>query len=102
MAEFFEPLMTGDGLISLFTLILMEIVLGVDNIIFIAILTGYVPKKEQRKARVIGLSFALIARIILLFTISWLAHLVHPIFMIGDFGVSGRDLILFAGGIFLV
>jgi len=102
MVEFFAPLTTGDGLISLFTLILMEIVLGIDNIIFIAILTGYVPKKDQRKARLIGLAFALIARIILLFTISWIAHLVEPLFHIGNFGVSGRDIILFAGGIFLV
>jgi len=94
--------MTGAGLISLFTLILMEIILGIDNIIFIAILCGYLPKKDQRKARLIGLSLALIARVILLFTISWISHLVKPLFSIGDFGVSGRDLILFAGGIFLV
>lgn len=102
MSEFFEPVFSAPGLISLFTLIIMEIVLGIDNIIFIAILCGYLPKKDQKSARLIGLTLALIVRIILLFTISWIAHLVHPLFSIGDFGVSGRDLILFAGGVFLI
>src|SRR6185295_15474814 len=100
MADFFAPLLSIDGIISLVTLVLLEIVLGVDNIIFIAIICGYLRhKQEQKKARLIGLSLALIIRILLLMTISWIAHLVHPLFHIGDFGVSGRDLILFAGGV---
>ena len=103
MADFFSPLLTASGLISLVTLVLMEIVLGVDNIIFIAIICGYLPnKKEQHRARVIGLSLALIIRILLLMTISWIARLVTPLFHISEFGVSGRDLILFGGGIFLI
>ncbi len=103
MSDFFSPLMTAGGLISLVTLVLLEIVLGIDNIIFIAIICGYLShKKEQHKARVIGLSLALIMRILLLMTISWIARLIHPLFLIGDFGVSGRDLILFGGGVFLI
>jgi predicted tellurium resistance membrane protein TerC len=103
MPDFFSPLFSAAGLISLVTLVLMEIVLGVDNIIFIAIICGYLPhKKEQQRARVIGLSLALIIRILLLMTISWIARLVTPLFHISEFGVSGRDLILFGGGVFLI
>ncbi|MEP7168157.1 MAG: TerC family protein [Bacteroidota bacterium] len=103
MTDFFAPLLSVDGLISLVTLIILEIILGVDNIIFIAIICGYLPRKsEQKKARSIGLSLALIIRILLLMGISWIAHLVHPLFYIGNFGASGRDLILFAGGVFLI
>jgi predicted tellurium resistance membrane protein TerC len=106
MPEFFEPMTTAGGLISLLTLVLLEIVLGVDNIIFIAILTGYLPKKDQHRARIIGLTMALIFRVILLFTISWLVRLTKPLFTLvifgNDFGASGRDLILFAGGVFLI
>ncbi len=99
----FEMLLTTSGMISLLTLVLMEIVLGIDNIIFIAILCGFLPnKKHQQKARTIGLSLALLMRILLLFTISWIVHLTHPLFYIGDFGASGRDLILFSGGVFLI
>lgn len=100
--EVFEPILTVPGMISLLTLILLEIILGIDNIIFIAILCGYLPKKDQKSARLIGLTLALVVRIILLFTISWIAHLKSALFYISDFGVSGRDLILFAGGIFLI
>lgn len=103
MSEFFAPLLTTGGLLSLFTLVMLEIVLGIDNIIFIAIICGYIPdKKEQQKARVIGLTMALAMRIVLLMTISWIVRLIMPLFYIGDFGVSGRDLILFAGGVFLI
>jgi predicted tellurium resistance membrane protein TerC len=101
--ELLSPLMSAEGIISLVTLVLMEIVLGIDNIIFIAIICGYVAdKKEQKTARTVGLMLALIIRICLLFTISWIARLVNPLFYIVDFGVSGRDLILFAGGLFLI
>jgi predicted tellurium resistance membrane protein TerC len=99
----FNMLLTTNGIISLLTLVLMEIVLGIDNIIFIAILCGFLPgKKQQQRARTIGLSLALLMRILLLFTISWIVHLTHPLFYISDFGASGRDLILFAGGVFLI
>ena len=99
----FDSLFTASGLLGLLTLVLMEIVLGIDNIIFIAILCGFLPHKEQqRKARVIGLSLALVMRILLLFTISWIVHLTNTLFMIADFEVRGRDLILFSGGVFLI
>ncbi|MCX6275154.1 MAG: TerC family protein [Bacteroidetes bacterium] len=99
----FESLLTAEGLIGLITLVLMEIVLGIDNIIFIAILCGFLPKKEdQKRARTIGLTLALAIRVLLLFTISWIIKLVNPLFFIQDFGVTGRDLILFSGGVFLI
>jgi predicted tellurium resistance membrane protein TerC len=103
----FEPavilnLFSVEGLISLVTLVFLEIVLGIDNIIFIAIICSYPPKKDQQRARTIGLMLAMVFRIILLLGISYLVHLVHPLFYIFSFGVSGRDLILFAGGVFLL
>ncbi len=91
-----------EGLISLVTLVFLEIILGIDNIIFIAIICGYLPKKDQQRSRTIGLMLAMVFRIVLLLGISYLVHLVKPLFYIGDFGVSGRDLILFAGGVFLI
>jgi predicted tellurium resistance membrane protein TerC len=90
------------GMLGLVTLIFLEIILGIDNIIFIAIICGHLPKHQQQKARTIGLMLAMIFRIILLMGISYLVKLVQPLFSIGSFGVSGRDLILFAGGVFLV
>ena len=95
-------LLSTQGVVSLVTLIFLEIVLGIDNIIFIAIICSNLPKEKQQYARVIGLSMALCFRIILLMGISWLVHLVHPLFSISEFEVSGRDLILLAGGLFLV
>lgn len=95
-------MMSPEGLISLVTLVFLEIILGIDNIIFIAIICSYLPKKDQQRSRTIGLMLALIFRVILLLGISWLVHLVNPLFYIKDFGVSGRDLILFAGGVFLL
>ncbi|MCX6291863.1 MAG: TerC family protein [Bacteroidetes bacterium] len=96
-------LFTSGGILSLVTLVMMEIVLGIDNIIFIAILCGFLPnKQQQRKARTIGLSLALIMRILLLFTISWIVHLTDALFHISTFAVSGRDMILFSGGVFLI
>src|SRR5258706_2081867 len=103
MTDFFTPLFSAAGLIGLVTLVLLEIVLGVDNIIFIAIICGYLPhKKDQKKARAIGLSLALIIRILLLMTISWIARLTTPLFFIQDFGASGRGIVLFAGGVVLI
>jgi predicted tellurium resistance membrane protein TerC len=95
-------LFTIEGLISLVTLVFLEIVLGIDNIIFIAIICTYLQKKDQKRARTIGLMLAMVFRIILLLGISYLVRLVKPLFYIGELGISGRDLILFAGGVFLL
>ncbi|HQV01246.1 MAG TPA: TerC family protein, partial [Bacteroidia bacterium] len=84
------------------TLVMLEIVLGVDNIIFIAIICGRLPIENQKRARTIGLMLALIMRVLLLMLITEIASMTNPLFYIKEFGVSGRDLILFAGGWFLI
>jgi len=91
-----------DGLISFSSLVLMEIVLGVDNIIFISILTGRLPSHQRKKARFIGISLALLIRIALLFLITWLIGLNKVLFTISELEITGRDLILIAGGLFLI
>jgi predicted tellurium resistance membrane protein TerC len=90
--------------ISLFTLTALEIVLGIDNIIFISILAGKLPENQQDKARKLGLSLALITRILLLLSITWLMGLTKPLFTLPvlEHGLSGRDLILLLGGLFLI
>jgi predicted tellurium resistance membrane protein TerC len=88
--------------ISLLTLTALEIVLGIDNIIFISILAGKLPKEQQAKARQVGLSLALITRLLLLAGIAWIAKLTTPLFSVFDFSISGRDLILLIGGLFLI
>lgn len=98
----YEEIFTIPGLISLITLSLLEVVLGIDNVIFIAIVATKLPKKQQAKARAIGLSLALVFRVILLFSITWIMGLKSALFKLGDFEVSGRDLILLGGGIFLL
>ncbi|WP_034256588.1 TerC family protein [Adhaeribacter aquaticus] len=104
----FDIFLTADTWISLLTLTFMEIVLGIDNIIFISIVASKLPASEQGKARKIGLTLALIFRILLLLSISWIVGLKEPLFVLdlpfreGDFGVTGRDLILLAGGLFLI
>ncbi len=98
----YHEILTIPGLISLLTLSLLEVVLGIDNVIFIAIVATKLPKEDQAKARAIGLSLALIFRIALLFSISWIMSLKAPFFHISEFGVTGRDLILFGGGVFLL
>jgi len=97
-----ESLISIDGLISFSSLVLMEIVLGVDNIIFISILTGRLPSHQREKARFIGISLALLIRIALLFLITWLIGLNKVLFTIFELEVTGRDLILIAGGLFLI
>ena len=99
---------------SLLTLIVMEIVLGIDNIVFISILTGRLPVQEQKKGRLFGLGFALVTRILLLLSITWVMTLTSPLFNVAEwFGnndgnwherlaISGRDLILITGGLFLI
>ena len=97
-----EELLSLDGLVSLLSLTLMEIVLGIDNIIFISILTSRLPKGQEGKARTIGISLAIIIRVALLFGISWLISLSEPLFSIFDLDITIRDLILMAGGLFLI
>ncbi len=96
-------LLSLDGLLSLLTLTLLEIVLGIDNIIFISIIAGKVEdKKERKRARTIGLLLALVMRILLLFGITFIIGLKEDLFTLFGNGFSGRDIILFCGGIFLL
>jgi predicted tellurium resistance membrane protein TerC len=88
--------------VAFLTLAALEIVLGIDNIIFISILVGRLPKERQEAARITGLALAMLTRIGLLFSIVWLTRLTQPWFHVASFGVSGRDLILFLGGLFLL
>jgi predicted tellurium resistance membrane protein TerC len=88
--------------IALLTLTVLEIVLGIDNIVFISILVGKLPREQQDRARIIGLSLAMFMRIGLLFTISWIIGLTAPLFNIAGMEISGRDIILIAGGLFLL
>ena len=88
--------------IALLTLTALEIVLGIDNIIFISILAGKLPEDQQARGRKIGLLMAMLTRILLLFSLAWLTRLTTPIFSIGTHGVAGRDLILIIGGLFLL
>ncbi|WP_145932328.1 TerC family protein [Yersinia bercovieri] len=87
---------------GLLTLVVLEIVLGIDNLVFIAILADKLPPKQRDKARIIGLSLALIMRLGLLSVISWMVTLTTPLFSVGSFNFSGRDLILLVGGLFLL
>lgn len=88
--------------IAFLTLMALEIVLGIDNIIFISILSGKLPAEQQARARFIGLSLALVLRVILLFSLAWVISLTAPLFTILDREISGRDLILLVGGLFLL
>ena len=97
-----DALLTAQGLSALATLSMMEIVLGIDNIIFIAILTARLPKDKQPSARKLGIGLALITRLGLLFSLSWLMSLTAPLFTAFSHAFSVRDLILIAGGLFLV
>ena len=97
-----EAVLSSEGLIALVTLSAMEIVLGIDNVVFIAILTSRLPAAQQGTARRLGLALALIMRIGLLFAISWIMGLTRPLFAVVGHAVSGRDLILLGGGLFLI
>ena len=88
--------------IAFLTLCALEIVLGIDNLIFISILAGKLPEEQQARARFVGLSLALIMRILLLFSISWIMGLTRDLFTVMDYGISGRDIILLCGGLFLI
>lgn len=100
--------------ISLVTLTVLEIVLGIDNIVFISILAGKLPKEQQRRARTMGLALAMITRVLLLLSLNWIMQLTAPLFNVGNLlgfsngewterlAISGRDLILIIGGLFLI
>ena len=110
----FSVLLQPDALIALFTLTMLEIVLGIDNIVFISILAGKLPKHQQKKAQQLGLFLAMFTRILLLFSLSWVMSLTTPLFNLGSIlnltnpewlnylAISGRDLILLLGGLFLI
>jgi len=96
-------LLTDPGAwIAFATLSMLEIVLGIDNIIFISILVGRLPAHRRDKARIVGLGLAMVTRVMLLFSIVWLMRLTHPWFEVAGRGFSGRDIILFGGGLFLL
>src|SRR6187431_2353990 len=88
--------------IALVTLTFLEVVLGVDNVIFISILSGKLRKEEQKRARRVGLIAAMVMRLGLLWSIVWIARLTTPLFTVLEKGISGRDLILIGGGLFLL
>ncbi|SEG80339.1 Membrane protein TerC, possibly involved in tellurium resistance [Nonomuraea solani] len=88
--------------IGFFTLVALEIVLGIDNIIFISILAGKLPPEQRDRARVLGLAAALISRLLLLLGLSWVVQLTEPLFTVLGHAISGRDLILLLGGLFLL
>jgi predicted tellurium resistance membrane protein TerC len=89
-------------LAALVTLTVLEVVLGVDNVIFISILSGKLPRHQQKRARRVGLLAAMLMRILLLFSITWMARLTEPLFAVLGQDISGRDLILLVGGLFLI
>ena len=97
-----EWLSDPNAWIGLLTLSALEIVLGIDNIIFISILSGKLPAPDQPKARKLGLAGAFLTRVLLLLSIAWIVKLTRPLFSVFGHGVSGRDLILIAGGLFLI
>jgi CBS domain containing-hemolysin-like protein len=97
-----EILMDPSIWAGLLTLVVLEIVLGIDNLVFIAILADKLPPKQRDKARIIGLSLALVMRLGLLSVIAWMVKLTKPLFSVGEFAFSGRDLILLFGGVFLL
>jgi predicted tellurium resistance membrane protein TerC len=100
--QFMEMITNPDIWIAFLTLCALEIVLGIDNIIFISILTGRLPVDQQAKGRRIGLALAMIMRIGLVFSLAWLMRLTEPLFTVLKNEISGRDLILILGGLFLM
>jgi predicted tellurium resistance membrane protein TerC len=97
-----DAFFTSDNLIALLTLTALEVVLGVDNVIFISILAGKLPEAQQARARRVGLMAAMVMRILLLFSLAWIVRLTEPMFTVAGRGISGRDLILLGGGLFLL
>ena len=97
-----EWLTDPQSLIALLTLTILEIVLGIDNIVFISIISSKLPKSQQPRARFIGLAMAMVGRVLLLLCLAWIMRLTTPIFEIFSAAISGRDLILISGGLFLL
>jgi predicted tellurium resistance membrane protein TerC len=97
-----DHFLTADGLIAFGTLFALELVLGIDNIIFISIIAGRLPKEDQNRARMVGLALAVFTRILLLLSLSWLVGLTAPLFSVFGKEISGRDIILIVGGVFLL
>ncbi len=98
----FSVLLSTEGLIAFLTLSILEIVLGIDNIIFISILTNKLPEDSRPKARFAGISLALVMRILMLFGITWIIKLTEPLFTVLNMALTGRDLVLIIGGLFLL
>ncbi|MGQ0503671.1 MAG: TerC family protein [Panacagrimonas sp.] len=97
-----EALLQPELWAALLTLTALEIVLGIDNIIFLSIIVSKLPPQQQPSARLLGLGGALLTRVGLLFSLAWMASLIEPLFTVSMFPVSGRDLVLFFGGLFLL
>jgi predicted tellurium resistance membrane protein TerC len=97
-----EMLFSSEAMLTLFTLTTLEIVLGIDNVVFIAILANKLEPSERKKARFVGLSLALILRVMMLLGASWVMRLTHPLFVLYGFAFSGRNLLLIIGGAFLI
>ena len=97
-----DAFLTTEGLLALVTLTFLEIILGVDNVIFISILSGKLPAELQKRARRWGLLAAMIMRILLLMSIAWIVRLTAPVFVVMREEISGRDMILLIGGLFLI
>lgn len=102
LASDLSQLLSINGLVSLLTLTVLEIILGIDNIIFISIAVDKLPREQQSKARTVGLLLALVVRTVLLFFVGYIAGLKEPFFFLGAYGVSGKAIILISGGLFLL
>lgn len=98
----FEWITDPEAWVSLVTLAALEIVLGIDNIIFISILVGRLPERQRQSGRIVGLGLAMITRILLLMSLAWMMKLTAPLFTVFNQEISGRDLILLIGGLFLI
>jgi len=97
-----DALLSIHSIVPFFTLLALELVLGIDNIIFISIISDRLPHSQRRKARIVGLTLAIITRLMLLFSLSWIMSLTEPLFTVFNQSISGRDLILILGGLFLI
>ncbi|TWW08622.1 hypothetical protein E3A20_22510 [Planctomyces bekefii] len=95
-------ILTGQGMAALLTLTSLELVLGIDNVIFIAILCGRLPERDRDRARRLGLGLAVVSRILLVLAIGWVMGLKEPLFRLIGREVTGKDLILILGGVFLI
>src|SRR5687768_17036586 len=97
-----DAFLTSEGILALVTLTFLEVILGVDNVIFISILSSRLPAAVQLKARRVGLLGAMVMRVGLLMSIAWITRLTSPLFTVFGHDISGRDLILIGGGLFLL